>query len=141
MSTGVIPTSRGASQLVVRAVADEEALRRLDAELPGGKPVDRGIGLRQPGRRREDRSVEEMGKARLRPHVGNLLGAVRDETDAKSALAQLDQGLGEAVAPNERAPRQIATPADELVDVRLDAQGREGGAEALARAGPCCGAA
>ena len=78
-----------AVELVVRAVADEHGVARLDAELLAAQEVDPRVRLRETNGAREDLRVEEPGERRLRPEQLDVLGADGDQPDLEAARAQL----------------------------------------------------
>ena len=98
-STGVMPTRAAPGQLVVRAVADEEAVGRLDARAPGRAQVDLRLRLHQAAVGREGLRVEETGELGLGPRRRHLLGADRDQAELQPRGA----GASASVARRPRA--------------------------------------
>src|SRR5919201_928008 len=64
-----------AGELVVRAVAHEDGLLRLDAEQLAAVEVDARVRLGEADSRREDLCVEEPLELRLRPERLDVLAA------------------------------------------------------------------
>src|SRR3954469_13135564 len=85
------PDSLRACELVVRAVADEDRVPRLDPELLAGEMVDPRIRLPHAGRAREDRRVEVARERRLLPQLLDVLAADGDQAEEIPAAAQLGQ--------------------------------------------------
>src|SRR5262245_20877695 len=77
-----------AGELVVRSVADEQALAWLDSELVAGQLVDPRVGLREADRAREDGRVEQARERRPVPDLGDLLRADRDQAELVAARAK-----------------------------------------------------
>ena len=116
------PDALGSRQLVVGAVADEEALGRLDAEPLARDLVDPRIRLRDPHVAREDQLVECARERRLVPDVRHVLGADADQAEPVPAATELGEGL-ERVRPRSKGPlRPLAPHGKDLVEVRLCAE-------------------
>src|SRR4051794_7902322 len=77
-----------AGELVVRAVADEDRVDRLDPELLAGQVVDPRIGLPEPGRAGEHGRVEDPRERRLLPQLFDVLAADGDQAEEIPAAAQ-----------------------------------------------------
>src|SRR5207253_8640163 len=105
------PDAFRAGKLVVRAVADEDRLHRLHAQLVAGKLVDPRIRLPPAARAGEDLRVEEAGERRLGPDVDRVLAAHRDQPGTKPTVAQFAQGVDDPFTrsaeqlPGERTPQ------------------------------------
>src|SRR6266516_5850035 len=80
-----------AGELVVRAVADEHRVSRLDTEQLATVEIDPGIRLREPDARRKDLGVEETLELRLGPQRLDVLAADGDQPNEVAATAQLAQ--------------------------------------------------
>ena len=83
----------GARQLVVRAVPDEQAIRRLDAEPLAGDLVDSRVGLREADLTGEDQLVQRTRERCLVPDVGDVLGADADQPQQMASLTELVERL------------------------------------------------
>jgi hypothetical protein len=122
----------GGRELVVRPVADEDALLRLDSQPFAGKPVDARIGLPQANRAREHDVVEVGRERRLVPYVLDVAGADGDQAAPEASPAQLLQRLDRPFAREQGLARVLAAKVGERAGVRLvDAQRREHRANVL----------
>ena len=105
-----------ALELVVRAVADEHRLVRLDTEQLAAVHVDPRVGLREPHGVREDLRVEEPRQLRLGEDDLDVLAADGDQPDAEAALAQGAQRLDDAGSRYERAPGVVEPQRADVLD-------------------------
>src|SRR5262245_31155299 len=127
----------GARELVIGAVADVEAVRRLDPEALGDKQEDLRIGFHVAADGREHLRVEEARERCVGPERRHLLCAGADHAQTKPAAAQLLQRRKDTVARHERAPRKGMPRRDMPLDLRVrHAQSTEGALERTGLAEP-----